>query len=133
MKSISLKRELIYKDKNGNDFTPDDWEEGIFANQHYDNIGLTTTVTVGSKVKTISDYMFSGVRLKELWIPTNISSIGDYAFYDCRVLGGITLGHHTPPTLGEGVFDSCDVMWYISVPEGTADTYKRTDKQDSDK
>ena len=127
LKSISLKRELIYKDKNGNDFTPDDWEEGIFANQHYDNIGLTTTVTLGSKVKTISDYMFSGVRLKELWIPTNISSIGDYAFYDCRVLGGITLGHHTPPTLGEGVFDSCDVMWYISVPEGTADTYKRTD------
>ena len=127
LKSITLKRELVYKDQNGNDFTPDSWEEGIFANKHYGNDGLTTTVSVGNMVMTISDYMFSGVRLTALWIPTSVSSIGDYAFYDCRVLGGITLGHHTPPTLGEGAFDSCDVMWYISVPKGTADTYKDTD------
>jgi hypothetical protein len=124
LKSISLKRELVYKDQNGNDFTPDSWEEGVFANRHYDNNGLTTTVSVGNKVKTISDYMFSGVRLNALWIPTSVESIGNYAFYDCRVLGGVTLGHHPPPTLGEGVFNSCDVMWYISVPKGTAETYK---------
>ena len=102
----------------------DAWDMGVFANKHYSDGSLTTTVNLGSNVKTILPYMFSGVRLSALWIPTNVESIGDYAFYDCRKLGGVTLGHHNPPTLGEDVFDSCDVFWYISVPKGTANTYK---------
>lgn len=119
---INLDREIDY---SNNDL--DEWGEGVFATQHYDNENLTTEVKLGTSVMTISDYMFSGVRLNALWVPSNIESIGNYAFYDCRVLGGVTLGHHTPPTLGEDAFDSCDVMWYISVPKGTADTYKSTD------
>ena len=120
---IRLDREINYNYNN-----LDQWNEGVFANLHYDNSNLSTQVELGSSVKTILPYMFSGVRLTGLWIPTNVKSIGNYAFHDCRILEGVTLGHHTPPTLGTGVFDSCDIMWYISVPAGTADTYKSTEK-----
>lgn len=89
---------------------------GIFTNKYY-NDALTTSVTLGSNVKTIWPYMFSHVNLTALWIPSNVTSIGDYAFYYCDNLEGVTLGHHAPPAIGTGVFDYCAKMWYISVPK----------------
>lgn len=130
--SITLKREIKYKDMYGNPFTPDGWEEGIFANKFYDEDDLTTNVSLGVYVETISDYMFSGVRVRAIWIPKNITSIGKMAFAYCYVLNGITCNHTTPPALGDDAFYKCGVdldggkMWYINVLSGYAEIFKTT-------
>ena len=111
LESISLNRKLLYKNENGESFTFSRWQEGIFANEHY-NVGtLTTTVTLGSNVETISDWMFSGVRMTTITIPSSVTSIGKNAFLDCRILESVYLSHTSSdkiPTLGTGAFDSCD-------------------------
>lgn len=126
---ISVKREIKYVDRNGAPFTPDGsgvyygWEEGVFANKFYDD-DFIATVNLGGGLRTISDYMFCGVRASAVWIPREITSIGYRAFYDCRALSGVTLGHIYPPTLGEDAFDSCDVFSYICVPEKALSNFK---------
>lgn len=130
--SITLKREIKYKDMYGNPFTPDGWEEGVFAYKFYDEDDLTTNVSIGEYVETISDYMFSGVRVRAIWIPKNITSIGKMAFAYCYVLNGITCNHTTPPALGDDAFYKCGVdldggkMWYINVLDGYAEIFKTT-------
>ena len=34
------------------------------------------------------------------------------------------MGHHTPPAIGTGVFDSCDIFRYIVVRKSALDKYK---------
>lgn len=118
---INLNREMVYDYDN-----LDAWDEGIFANEFYSTSTLTTELILGENVKTISDYMFSGVRLKTLTIPANIKSIGYRAFYDCRNLDGVICYSTTPPTLGKGAFDSCDVFKYIKVPNDYVSKYQTT-------
>lgn len=102
--TISLERELVYKDKDGNAFTPDEWDEGIFANKYYGSNDLTTEVTIGSSVRSIHPWMFSRVRLKEITIPSNVQSVGKYAFEDCPVLTTASIDAYA---VGEGVFYNC--------------------------
>lgn len=126
LSSISLNRKLNYVDKDGNPFTADDWDEGIFANKHYAEENLTTDITIGSKVTEISDYMFSGVRVSMLTLPANVSSIGKYAFYDCRNLYHVFCQRSEPPTIGENVFYKCQNMTgqCIKVPTNSLNAYK---------
>jgi hypothetical protein len=102
----------------------DAWDMGVFANRHYDDSALTTTVNLGANVKTILPWMFSGVRVHNIWIPETVTSIENSAFYDCRYLNDVTMGHHTPPAIGTGVFDSCDIFRYIVVRKSALDKYK---------
>ena len=53
----------------------------------------------------------------------DVTSIGDWAFYNCGALAEITLGA-TPPTLGENVFASCEALTSIYVPAESVDAYK---------
>ena len=128
--TIELDRSLAYK-KYDEDFTPDEWDEGIFANKHYSDNNLTTTVTFGSNVNTISDWMFSGVRVKNLTLPANVYSIGEGAFYDCRALELVTCLRTDPPALGTRVFDSCDKNPIFSVPSGSLTKYKSAENWSS--
>ena len=102
----------------------DAWDMGVFANRHYADDALTTTVNIGANVTSILPWMFSGVRVHNIWIPENVTSIGNYAFLDCRRLNDVTMGHHTPPAIGTGVFDSCDIFRYIVVRKSALDKYK---------
>ena len=126
LKSISLNREIVYTDKNGATFTPDQWDEGLFANDHYHVTSLKTTVTLGSNVKTISPWMFSGVRMEEITIPSSVTSIEKEAFLDCRILNRVICEGINPPALGADVFKSCDKFGNatITVPAGYAETYR---------
>ena len=119
---IKLDRELVPFASYQNML--DDWDMGVFSNSHYDDGDLTTEVHLGSNVKTILPWMFSGVRVHNIWIPENVTSIANYAFYDCRHLNDVTMGHHTPPAIGTGVFDDCDKFRYIVVRKSALDKYK---------
>ena len=68
----------------------DDWDMGIFTNSHYEDSELTTSVTLGSKVRTIWPYMFSHVRIQQLTIPASVTTIGNNAFDECRNLSSVT-------------------------------------------
>ena len=97
--SISLDRELVY-DYDDLDY----WDEGIFATPNYDDDDPVVTVTLGSNVKTILPWMFSGVRMETVEIPNSVTYIGKRAFSYCYILREVSCRNTTPPTLGEDVF-----------------------------
>ena len=135
LSTINLDREVNYVNAAGSAFTLDDWDEGVFANEEY-NGDFTATVTLGSNVKTIWPYMFSGVRMQNVTIPASVTSIGKMAFYDCRVLTHVTCEGTTAPTLGEDAFDSCDEFPSensIAVPSGSLSDYQSKWSQYSSK
>ena len=86
---IDLDRELDYANDGPGGL--DAWDEGIFA---YDGFWETAeydvNVNLGPNVKTIWPWMFAGVRnLKNIWIPREITSIGEGAFYNCESLTSV--------------------------------------------
>ena len=120
--TINLNRELepsaTYKEQL------DAWDMGIFTNKHYNDTDLTTTVTLGSNVKTIWPWMFSCVRMQNIEIPASVTSIGKEAFSYCYILDTVTCKGTTPPTLGEDVFYKSGELKYIYVPSGSLNSYQ---------
>ena len=118
LKSVTLKREINYVKEDGTDFVTnglDEWDEGLFATEHDKLI----QISLGGGLRNILPYMFAKASVSgSVWIPHTIESIGDYAFYDCDNLGGLTLGYDgtTPfPSIGTDVFNSCGNFTYIKV------------------
>ena len=96
-------------------------DEGIFSTS-FDN--AVVTVKLQGNVNTISDYMFSGVQMETIWIPREVTSIGEGAFDGCSQLYGVTLAHSTPPTLGADAFDGTllqdeDEVRWIALEDAT--------------
>lgn len=121
---IDLDRELV--SVNDGPGGLDSWDEGIFANNGYVlKEDYDVNVTLGPNVKTIWPWMFAGTRnLKNIWIPREITSIGEGAFWWCPHLESLTCNHTTPPTLGEDVFDWCYKLSYIVVLEESEEAFK---------
>lgn len=105
--NIYVNRELVpsesYADKR------DQNDEGIFSTSFDDDDDPKVTVTLQGNVKTISEYMFSGVQMETIWIPREVEKICKGAFYYCSRLHGMTLAHSgTYPTLIEDDITSDD-------------------------
>ena len=98
--SIYVNREIVASEQYAG--KRDQTDEGIFSTSFDDAV---VTVTLQGNVKTISDYMFSGVNMQTIWIPREVTSIGESAFEGCSKLYGVTLAHSTPPTLGAYAFE----------------------------
>ena len=118
LKSVTLKREINYVKEDGTDFVTnglDEWDEGLFATKH----NMLTSISLGGGLRNILPYMFTKAIVSgSVWIPNTIVSIGDYAFYDCDNLRGLTLGYDgttTFPSIGTGVFNDCGSFTYIKV------------------
>ena len=112
---IYVNRELVpsesYADKR------DQNDEGIFSTSFDDAV---VTVTLGENVKTISDYMFTGVKMESLTIPGSVTTIGNDVFNGCNKLASITfepsptdqaltIGWNTDGT-DEGLFVNCPLQ-----------------------
>ena len=126
LKSVTLKREINYVKEDGTDFVTnglDEWDEGLFATKH----NMLTSISLGGGLRNILPYMFTKAIVSgSVWIPNTIVSIGDYAFYDCDNLRGLTLGYDgmtTFPSIGTGVFNSCGNFNYIKVREGVYNSF----------
>ena len=93
--NIYVNRELVpfesYADKR------DQNDEGIFSTSFDDAV---VTVTLGENVKTISDYMFTGVKMQSLTIPGSVTTIGNNVFNGCDQLTSITF---EPSPTGEAL------------------------------
>ena len=122
---INLDRELVY-DYDDLDY----WDEGIFATDYTDDKDNdpVVIVTLGTNVKTILPWMFSGVRMENVEIPTSVTEIRKQAFYNCYRLTEVSCRNNTPPTLGEDVFyndkDKYNNNLLIKVPYLRGDAYK---------
>ena len=98
--SIYVNRELVASQEYA--AARNQADEGIFSTK---SNSRNVTVTLQGNVNTISDYMFSGVNMKTIWIPREVTTIGKKAFYDCSQLYGVTLAHTAPPILNENAFE----------------------------
>ena len=81
-------------------------------------------VTLHSGITSIGTYAFLRCRnLKYIKGLLNLNSVGERAFDGCTSLVSIAINNTTPPTLGSGVFTSCNNL-SIYVPDESVDAYK---------
>ena len=113
---IYLDREIVPSEEYKKQL--DAWDMGVFTNKHYKDKSLTTTVTIGSNVTKILDWMFCCVRMQSVEIPASVTSIGKQAFAWDYILEKVTCKGNTAPTLGADVFEDCDELGSITIPAG---------------
>ena len=108
LKSIDLNRELICVWGNGSTFTPGSWDEGMFANEDYEDVG-SVSVTLGPQVQTLSKYMFAYLRIQTLTIPGTVNTIANNVFEGCTSLSSLTFEPSLDGTsLSMGFYDASD-------------------------
>ena len=90
-----------------------------------------TSVTINSNAIVSRTYYSSnishifGSQVTEYIIGEGVTSIGDWAFYDCSSLTSITCEAETPPTVGSGAFNGVSTSIPVYVPCGCVSAYKR--------
>lgn len=73
----------------------------------------------------IPSYAFESLSaLTDIIIPACVTTIGSYAFFDCRNLSVITCYSPIPPSVSEGAFEGVDKFAVIKVPLQSVDVYK---------
>ena len=62
--------------------------------------------------------------ITSITIPSSITTIGDYAFYNCYNINSITDYAETPQTVGANTFDGVRYNCKLYVPKAAVNTYK---------
>ena len=90
--------------------------EGVF-----EDFSSLETVTFGetSQLTSIGSYAFYNCRsLTSITIPDSVTSIGNYAFFNCSSLETVNFGENSILTsIGERTFYSCSSLTSITIPE----------------
>lgn len=113
--SITLMRDIDYRNYKGEPFNPVGWEEGVFAYKDFNYYKRTVTVVLGDKVTTILDKMFTKLSVQSITLPAGIKSIGNNAFDDCEELTSINIPAGVQ-RIGHEAFNHCDALTSISIP-----------------
>lgn len=104
--------------------------QNVDNNGVFGNCSALTSCTLSVNMTRIPENMFRNSGLLSIDIPTNITGIGESAFYYCSGLTSITIYATTPPTLGSNAFDytnNCPIY----VPAESVDTYKAASRWSS--
>lgn len=99
----------IFLTKDGELFTPDNNNEGIFS-------GGVETVVIGEQVTEIAPYMFSWGDFVEFEIPAHITKIGDGAFEHCDLLTSITIPK-TVESIGINAFYNTASLHTVTIED----------------
>ena len=73
-------------------------------------------IEISDGVALIDDYAFISSDLKSITLPESLTSIGNYAFIDCKSLQGITLPNSVTH-IGDHAFESCESLKTITLPK----------------
>ena len=75
-----------------------------------------SSVTIGNQVTSIGDFAFSDCKsLSDVTIGNQVTSIGDFAFSDCKSLSDVTIGNHVT-SIGECAFYNCKSLDEVIIP-----------------
>ena len=108
LSTVNLNRELVSVWGDGEVFAATAWDEGIFANKHYESVA-SASVIIGSQVETLPDYMFYGFPIQTLTIPGTLKTIGNCVFDECKKLTSLIYEPSpTGTTLTHGFNDDTD-------------------------
>lgn len=81
-------------------------------------------ITLPNNLTTIGNYCFYSTAIKSIVIPANVTSIGQWVFVRCRDLQYIIMEPIVPPSLGSKLHDNATTIRYIYVPDESVDAYK---------
>ena len=86
-------------------------DEGVFR-----GCSQLTSVTMGSNVTSIGDYAFFACTglTGELVIPDSVETIGNYAFNGCKRFTSVTIGNSVE-TIGDYAFYNCNKLTSVTI------------------
>ena len=121
--------EINYNAKAVADLTSD---SNVFYNAGTAGDGIK--VTFGDSVEKIPAYLFYAsnyissspysTKITSVTIGNGVTSIGDYAFYDCDSLESVTIGNSVT-SIGERAFYDCDSLESVTIPDSVTSIGKR--------
>jgi len=72
---------------------------------------------IPNSVTSIGDYAFYNCKgITSITIPDGVTSIGDYAFYYCDSLKSVTIGNSVT-SIGDSAFSVCESLESITIPD----------------
>ena len=95
---------------------------GKFTPSPFNDKTTLTSVTIGNRVTSIGNYAFYDCSgLTSIEIPNSVISIGNYAFYDCSCLTSVEIPNSVR-SIGSDAFYG--TAWYNNQPDGVVYTGK---------
>ena len=75
-----------------------------------------TFSTIPSYIETIAIHAFYRSQLDSITIPDSVTSVGTYAFGECKNLTNVTIGNSVT-SIGNNAFYSCGSLTNITIPD----------------
>lgn len=98
----------------------------IFDNELIKYEGTDSIIVVPNSITTIRDFAFYNCEnLETITIPNSVTSIGSYAFYGCEKLKTIILPESLK-FIGGGAFSCCKALETITIPQSIKTINKST-------
>lgn len=73
-------------------------------------------VTIGDGVTELPQYFLQNAKITSLSLPSSLTSIGNYAFYNCSNLSSLSLPSSVT-TIGSYAFQNCSGITSLTIPE----------------